>query len=48
MLLKVLFLIFGILYIILATKNVAENDSDFLIEKLYKFFKNLYYTFRYG
>lgn len=48
MLFKVLFIIFDILYVVFALKSVASNDSDFLVEKLYKFLKDLYYTFRYG
>ena len=48
MLSKIIILIILIVYIVLSIQNLCRKDSDLLVERLYKFLKDLYYTLLYG
>ena len=45
MLIKIFTLLVLSVYIVLAYRNILDKDSSLLIEKFYKFLKNLYYHF---
>lgn len=43
MFMKILILLILFIYIVLALDNLCKKDSYLLIERFYKFLKNLYY-----